>query len=73
MLNFDRIVIVVLALGVWTLVLAPQGSHSHPNDVHFCSISGIAVGEVLDDEDWRGASVFVENWNAVSVTCDHHK
>ena len=47
MQTFDRTVLVVLAVGVWALVLAPQeiGAH-HKDDIvsHSCGIDGSAYG-----------------------------
>ncbi len=44
----DRIVLVVLALGVWALVLSPQetGAHRQYANGHFCDVSGFAYGEI---------------------------
>ncbi len=47
MLIFDRIVLVVLALGVWALVLAPQEIGAHHKDAgHSCDVGGSAHGQL---------------------------
>ena len=68
MLKFDRIVIVVLALGVWALVLKPQeiGAH-HSSAGHDCNVSGEAWGEV----DGVGGDVYVDG-RGLSVDCSHY-
>ena len=67
MLIFDRIVLVVLALGVWALVLTPQeiGAHHQEDDGHNCDVSGEAYGEV------DGGEVYVEG-SGLSVDCTHY-
>jgi hypothetical protein len=66
MLKFDRIVLVVLALGVWALVLKPQELGAHHEDAdHDCSISGFAFGDVADGI----ADVYL--WEGVTVDCAH--
>ena len=70
MLTFDRIVLVVLAAGVWALVLAPQelGAH-HQDAVHSCDISGDAYG--LIEVVAVGGEVFI-NMSGLSVECTHY-
>ncbi len=65
MLKFDRIVLVVLALGVWALVLKPQeiGAH-HEGADHDCSISGSASGYA------EGGYAEVDSWS-VWISCEH--
>ncbi len=67
MLIFDRIVLVVLALGIWTLVLTPQeiGAHHQEGDGHSCDVSGEAYGEV------DGGEVYVDG-SDLSVDCTHY-
>jgi hypothetical protein len=72
MLKFDRIVLVVLAMGVWALVLAPReiGARSHltPGQLakHSCYLSGgTAHGYTI------GSVVVVDEWHLVGVGCDH--
>ncbi len=67
MLIFDRIVLVVLALGIWTLVLTPQeiGAHHQEDDGHSCDVSGEAYGEV------DGGAVYVDG-SGLSVDCTHY-
>ena len=66
MMKFDRIVLVILAVGVWALVLSPQGTHSHPNDGHLCNVSGYAIGELVSK-----TGVLVEELRNVIVECSH--
>ncbi len=63
----DRIVLVMLALGVWALVLMPQvtGAHHQYDDGHSCDVSGTAYGEVDGDE------VYVDG-SGLSVDCTHY-
>ncbi len=67
MRTFDRIILVMLALGVWALVLAPQetGAHHQFDDGHSCDVSGIAYGEVDGDD------VYVYG-SSLSVDCTHY-
>ena len=69
MLILDRTVIVVLALGVWALVLAPQelGAH-HKDDIvsHSCGIDGSAYGVVEDGK------ADIRDWGKVIVECTHY-
>ena len=69
MLKFDRTILVVLALGVWALVLAPReiGAH-HKDDIisHSCDIDGSAYGDVEDGK------ADIRDWRKVSVMCTHY-
>ena len=69
MLNFDRIVLVMLALGVWALVLAPQELDAHHKDdivSHSCGIDGSAYGVVEDGK------ADIREWGKVIVECTHY-
>ncbi len=69
MLKFDRIVLVVLALGVRALVLKPQGIVAHHKDdivSHSCDIDGSAYGVV------EGSKADIRDWRKVSVECTHY-
>ena len=69
MLNFDRIVLVVLALGVWALVLTPRGIVAHHKDdiiSHACDIAGSAYGDV------EGGKADIREWRKVTVECTHY-
>ncbi len=69
MLKFDRIVLVVLALGVWALVLQPQGIVAHHKDEvvsHSCDIDGSAYGVVEDGK------ADIREWGKVIVECTHY-
>ena len=66
MRTFDRIILVMLALGVWVLVLSPRSIEAHHIfAVHDCSISGTADGKINQQGEFSiDASKF-------SVRCDH--
>ena len=65
MLTFDRIVLVMLALGIWALVLAPQETGAHHEDArHRCTADGTGYGE-LD-----GTDVWIYSLD-IDVTCKH--
>lgn len=77
MLTFDRIALVVLAAGVWALVLAPRGIVAQNEDTaapvpapapvsHSCDIDGSAYGEV------DGSKADIRDWRKVSVECTHY-
>ena len=66
MLNFDRIVLVVLALGVGALVLKPQGIVAHHKDdivSHSCDIDGSAYGAV------ENGKADIREWGKITVMC----
>jgi len=64
--TFDRIVLTVLALGIWALVLSPRSIEAHHIfAVHDCDISGTADGQI----DQSGE--FSIDASAFSVRCDH--
>ncbi len=69
MQTFDRTVLVVLAVGVWALVLAPQeiGAH-HKDDIvsHSCGIDGSAYGVTEDGK------ADIRDWSKVIVECSHY-
>ena len=68
MLKFDRIVIVVLALGVWALVMSPRGIDAHHKDDifnHSCGIDGSAYGVVEDGK------ADIREWGKDIVECTH--
>jgi hypothetical protein len=66
MLTFDRIVLTMLALGIWALVMSPQGIEAHhARTAHDCYISGVVNGQT----DRDGA--FSIDASEFSVWCDH--
>ncbi len=67
MLTFDRIVLTMLALGIWALVLTPRelGAHHQYDDGHSCDVSGEAYGEA------DGGEVYVAG-SGLSVDCTHY-
>ncbi len=66
MRTFDRIILIMLVLGVWALVLSPQSIEAHhATAAHDCDISGTVDGQIdLDGKFSIDASAF-------SVRCDH--
>ena len=69
MLKLDRIILVVLALGVWALVLSPRGISAHHEDdiiSHSCGIDGSAYGVVEDSK------ADIRDWSKVIVECTHY-
>ena len=67
MRTFDRIILVMLALGVWALVLTPQelGAHHQYDDGHQCSADGTGWGQ-LD-----GTDVWIYTLD-IAVDCTHY-
>ena len=68
MRTFDRIVLAVLALGIWALVLKPTSltahGSNHSHDVK-CAMSGLAYGDADDNGD---VTIFV--WGHALASCD---
>ena len=64
MKNLDRILVLVLAVGVWALVLKPTSLTAHYDNSHSCFISGSASGYADD------GFVTVDNWNTY-IDCNH--
>lgn len=63
---FDRIILVMLALGVWALVLSPRSIEAHHIfAIHDCSVSGIVGGQVSPD-----GAVSIDA-TGLSVECGH--
>jgi hypothetical protein len=51
MRTFDRVVLVVLALGIWALVLKPSNLTAHGSEhdhITSCDLSGVAHGNASD-------------------------
>ena len=65
MKNLDRVLVIVLALGVWALVLKPTSITANSEPYHHCSINGVAEGEA---DGWE---VTIEKWRGVTVNCFH--
>ncbi len=66
MLTFDRIVLTMLALGIWALVLSPREIGAHDDNGHSCEISGMAYGHAL------GGIVEVYDVSGLDVECAHY-
>tara|TARA_R110002110_G_scaffold149522_2_gene340864 strand:- start:324 stop:512 length:189 start_codon:yes stop_codon:yes gene_type:complete len=61
MKHLDKFLMVLLIVGVWALVLKPTSITAHSG--MFCSISGVAFGNVT------GNTAETYEWGGVSVTC----
>jgi hypothetical protein len=66
MKNVDRILVIVLAVGVWALVLKPTTIVAYDRNSHSCNISGQADGRT---NGYRTA--WVNDWSGVTVECHH--
>ena len=66
MKNLDRILVLVLAVGVWALVLKPTTITAHDSNSHRCHISGSADGWILLEQ-----FVTIDDWNSVYIECYH--
>ncbi len=65
MRSIDRAILIVLALGIWALVLKPTVLVAHHEDAdHSCTASGDGYG------DADGGDVYVHSLN-ISVECSH--
>ena len=49
MRSIDRVILIVLALGIWALVLQPTMLAAHHEDEHSCSVNVSGSGNVDDD------------------------
>ncbi len=59
----DRFIVLVLAAGVWALVLQPLNTTAHDNNDHSCSGDGYGYGEM------DGREVYV---HTLDITCEHY-
>ena len=75
----DRILVVVLIVGVWALVLKPSAPSAHDDNGHNCDISGYLSGQ-LDDTDVTvdgdygevdSGSVSISGVSGLDVSCNH--
>ena len=65
MRSIDRVILIVLALGIWALVLKPTVLAAHHGGAdHSCDASGDGYGEA------DGGEVYVHTLN-ISVECSH--
>lgn len=62
--RLDRVIICVLAIGVWALVLKPDMTTAHDDNYHSCSGSGSGYGEA------NGGEVYVHSLD-LSISCNH--
>ena len=71
----SRVLLGLLVVGVWFLVLRPQGTDAHDDQRHICSVSGVAFGEVEKVPRFsRGAqtlTVYVYDVDSIRVECHH--
>ena len=73
MKRLDRVIMIVLLIGVWALVLKPTTITAHDDNYHNCSLSGelyaygtgMSMGSVVD---MTGVSVMLSEG---SVECSH--
>ena len=66
MRSIDRVILIILALGIWVLVLKPTALVAHhKDDSHSCTARGDGYGE-LD-----GGEVYVHTLR-ISVDCSHY-
>ncbi len=69
MRTFDRIILIMMVLGIWALVLAPQETGAHYEDeAHWCTISGRASGAIEDLSAGGAVSIDVRH---LAVNCLH--
>lgn len=61
----DRLILSVIAVGIWALVLQPSALEAHDNNYHSCSGSGTGYGEP------DGNEIFVYSLN-LNIDCDHY-
>ena len=66
MWTFDRIILIALALGIWTFVLKPNDiSARGEGHSHNCKITGKAYGDKIGS-----TTVEIREWKDVIVRCD---
>ena len=65
MKTLDRVLLIILILGVWTLALNPYFGQAHDDDYHSCSGTGTGYGEM------DGSDVYVYSLN-LDVSCQHN-
>ena len=65
MKRLDRVIMIVLLIGVWALVLKPTTITAHDDNTHSCDVSG--YGEI--EEVTEGGDVYM---GSVSVDCSHY-
>ena len=67
MRQIDRIIVIALVVGVWSLVtlivINPNATNAQSNHVHNCTISGLGVGGL------SGRNTYISNWEQVEVRC----
>lgn len=64
MRTIDRLLIFVLAAGIWALILQPNQLNAHSDDNHSCSGSGTGHGE------HSGSEVYVYALD-LEIECSH--
>ncbi len=65
MKNVDRLILSVLAVGIWAFILQPSNTAAHDDDYHSCSGNGTGYGE----PDGREVYVYQLNLN---ISCEHY-
>jgi hypothetical protein len=64
MKNIDRFILLVIATGIWAVVLKPAELEAHSDDNHVCSGDGTGFGEP------DGREVYVYSLN-LNIRCFH--
>ena len=71
----SRILLGLLVVGIWFLVLGPQGTDAHDDHRHICSVSGVAFGEVEKTPRYsrraQTLTVYVYDVESIRVECHH--
>ena len=65
MKNFDRVVLLLLCIGIWALVFKPSSPTAHSG--RYCDISGTGIGEV-DDTDVRNGRLVDDSVTIISLS-----
>jgi hypothetical protein len=61
----DRLILLVIAAGIWTFILQPSNIAAHDDNDHSCSGSGTGYGQPEGDE------VYVYQLN-LEIECAHY-
>jgi len=65
MKTIDRLILLVLAAGIWAFVLQPNRLAAHDDNYHSCSGSGTGYG------DLDGSGVYVYQLD-LDIECSHY-
>jgi len=67
MKSVDRLILATLAIGIWALVLKPEETTAHDDNLHDCTVDGSAWGELES-----GGDVYVYDVSGIAVDCNHY-